>query len=470
MAYGATRIGNTNIAIDGNTINAANVNGNVTLIPNGTGKTILSGIALAGDADGDADHTINGTVVASALEIHTSGGTSMGGLSSHRLATSATLGAHIIGYKGRGATGAPLVVVNGDAVTRLVSAAFDGTDYELNAEIRMSVDGVPGNDDMPGRIGFFTTADGGVTPIEALRIDSSQNVDVLTSLVLSNLTATTVPYLGASKEMLSSAVTPTELGYVGGVTSAIQTQIDNIAVDWAVAAKTTTYTVTTSDYFLTGDTSGGAFSFTLPTAVGITGQVFVFKYIDTGFANALTIDGNGSETVGGSTTTTLDTLNESLRIVSDGANWIIVERVIPSVWTDYTPGCVWSGTMSTNEAGWKRVGDSIIVRYSGTLNAAPTGNFAFDIPSGLTFDTAKMLDKYNYSTIKYGDWSGNGASTGYFGIMVYLDTNTLSGKYFDTSGTYQTPYNVSPTAPPTWASADEIFAISFPIPITGWNN
>lgn len=40
-----------------------------------------------------------------------------------------------------------------------------------------------------------------------------------TSLVVSGLTATTVPYLNASKVLTSSAVTPTELGYLAGVTA-----------------------------------------------------------------------------------------------------------------------------------------------------------------------------------------------------------------------------------------------------------
>lgn len=39
-------------------------------------------------------------------------------------------------------------------------------------------------------------------------------------------TATTVPYFDASKNLISSAVTPTELGYLSGVTSAIQTQLN----------------------------------------------------------------------------------------------------------------------------------------------------------------------------------------------------------------------------------------------------
>lgn len=40
-------------------------------------------------------------------------------------------------------------------------------------------------------------------------------------------TASTVPYLDASKNLISSAVTPTELGYLSGVTSAIQTQLNS---------------------------------------------------------------------------------------------------------------------------------------------------------------------------------------------------------------------------------------------------
>ncbi len=46
--------------------------------------------------------------------------------------------------------------------------------------------------------------------------------------LFADLTATTVPYLDASKKLQSSAVTPTELGYLSGVTSAIQTQINAI--------------------------------------------------------------------------------------------------------------------------------------------------------------------------------------------------------------------------------------------------
>ncbi len=45
-------------------------------------------------------------------------------------------------------------------------------------------------------------------------------------IIDSGLTANTVPYANDSKQLTSSAVTPTELGYVSGVTSSIQTQLN----------------------------------------------------------------------------------------------------------------------------------------------------------------------------------------------------------------------------------------------------
>lgn len=57
-------------------------------------------------------------------------------------------------------------------------------------------------------------------------VEASNNTSYV-NMIFNAQTASTVPYLNASKELVSSAVTPTELGYVSGVTSAIQTQINN---------------------------------------------------------------------------------------------------------------------------------------------------------------------------------------------------------------------------------------------------
>lgn len=67
------------------------------------------------------------------------------------------------------------------------------------------------------------------------------------SLTLSGTGADTVPYLDASKKLTSSSVTPTELGYVSGVTSAIQTQINGkepTQTKGSISTSTTGITIT----------------------------------------------------------------------------------------------------------------------------------------------------------------------------------------------------------------------------------
>ncbi len=55
----------------------------------------------------------------------------------------------------------------------------------------------------------------------------------------SQLTASTVPYLDASKNLVSSSVTPTELGYVSGTTSNLQAQINALTsgLSWKAAVR-----------------------------------------------------------------------------------------------------------------------------------------------------------------------------------------------------------------------------------------
>lgn len=55
------------------------------------------------------------------------------------------------------------------------------------------------------------------------------DVEFKSNMKLSNLTASTVPYLDSTKTLQSSVVTSTELGYVSGVTSSIQTQLNTKA-------------------------------------------------------------------------------------------------------------------------------------------------------------------------------------------------------------------------------------------------
>jgi len=89
-------------------------------------------------------------------------------------------GPNLLFSKSRVSTkGDTTVLLNGDQMGRLIFSGADGTDLQTTgASIEAEVDGVPGSNDMPGRIVFSTTANGESSPTERMRIDSDGNVGI----------------------------------------------------------------------------------------------------------------------------------------------------------------------------------------------------------------------------------------------------------------------------------------------------
>lgn len=90
-----------------------------------------------------------------------------------------------------------------------------------------------------------------------------------------------------------------------------------------IAYAATTGGMTLSDsndaVIFTGNSSS---TFTLPAASGRTGKTFTtINMSDT--TSTMTIDGNGSETIGGSTTNVLNYKFDAIQFFSDGVNWLI---------------------------------------------------------------------------------------------------------------------------------------------------
>ena len=101
-------------------------------------------------------------------------------------------GPHLVFGKSRAgnATGST-IVQSGDRLGEIAFCGADGTDIDsFAAAIKAHVDGTPGANDMPGRLEFYTTGDGGSSAVERVRIDSNgriiQNYAALPS-VSSNL-------------------------------------------------------------------------------------------------------------------------------------------------------------------------------------------------------------------------------------------------------------------------------------------
>lgn len=95
-----------------------------------------------------------------------------------------------------------------------------------------------------------------------------------------------------------------------------------------IISKSGAYTATLTDDIIKGDTELGAFTITLPAAATALGKIYTFIRTGAG-ANALTIDGAGSEKIDGAeTNNTMDAEFDSLTIISDGTEWFIIARKI----------------------------------------------------------------------------------------------------------------------------------------------
>ena len=72
-------------------------------------------------------------------------------------------------------------VNSGDGIGGLIWRGSDGDEYIDTAALSVEVDGTPGNNDMPGRMMFFTTPDGTNSLVERMRIDNAGNVGIGTN-------------------------------------------------------------------------------------------------------------------------------------------------------------------------------------------------------------------------------------------------------------------------------------------------
>lgn len=90
------------------------------------------------------------------------------------------------------------------------------------------------------------------------------------------------------------------------------------------AAISSATTLTAAHHIVQCDPSSAAFTITLTAANTLgAGKVFVIKNATTS-TNAITVDGNGSETIDGDTTYAMTIPYGSITIYTDGSNWFII--------------------------------------------------------------------------------------------------------------------------------------------------
>lgn len=235
------------------------------------------------------------------------------------------------------------------------------------------------------------------------------------------------------------------------------------------ASQTGNVTLATTDYYVPCNANGGAFTVTLPAVSGNTGLTYVIKKTDSTL-NAVTIDGNGAETIEGAASTTLNTQYEAVTIVCDGSTWHIVDRKIPIVRIPYTP----TGSFVTNSsyAGqYWRTGDSICfeIKVSTSGGVGTPGALTITNPSGVTFDTAKIDEVSNNYIIGTGSVWDNSATTTYIAFPCYNSTTTLAVQIVDDAAAAVIAGVVTHANPITFAADDYITIQTMPLPVVGWN-
>ena len=83
--------------------------------------------------------------------------------------------------RSRGTESGKVIVNDDDKVGAIRGSGYDGANFQKLGQISFEVDGIPGANDMPGRIVFSTTLDGTTTLLERMRIDNNGNVGVGTN-------------------------------------------------------------------------------------------------------------------------------------------------------------------------------------------------------------------------------------------------------------------------------------------------
>ena len=180
----------------------------------------------------------------------------------------------------------PLATAANQRQVTLAGGGYDGTNSFASVRIQgFSSEAQVLASNRGGYLNFETTQSGTITLVERMRITDAGDIGI-------------------------------------GTTSPNSTLNVNGSLAQAYVAKTATYTATANDYLI--DCTANTFTVTLPTAVGITGRIY--EIVNSG-AGTITVATTSSQTFVNvtATPTTLSliaALAKSVRVMSNGANWI----------------------------------------------------------------------------------------------------------------------------------------------------
>jgi len=333
---------------------ASAVSGNVSLFDGTTGKLIKDGGTL-----GSAAFTTTSAFATAAQGALADSATQPGDAATTlNMATARLLGRSTAGA---GAV-EELVVGSGLSLSAGTLSATGGGTGDVVGPASAVSGGVALYDGTTGKL----IKDGGVLGTAAFTTVASLQPTITgaaTTITDANLTASRAVVSNASGKVAVSAVTDTELGYLSGTTSAVQTQLNAKAALITGGASSITLTNLTASRALVSDGSGKvAASSVTDTELG---------YVS-GVTSALQTQLNAKQPTitGGASSITLTNLTASRALVSDGSGKVAV------------------ATVTATELGYvSGVTSAIQTQFTGKAN---TGAIT---ATGITMNTARLLGR-----------------------------------------------------------------------------
>ncbi len=325
-----------------------------------------------------------------------------------------------------------------------IAEADNGKLYSIDSSggaITINLPEISGLSSLPYNIAFSLGTAGNTVTIN--RGGSSDTIEGSTSTTLT--AAGTGKQLAADTDGTPDNWTSLEFGTVAdGAISTVKLADDSVTRakiatggigNLSVTTKTAAYTITNSDDVILGDTSSAAFTLTLPSASTVgSGRVYIIKYIDSGTANSLTVDGDGSETIDGDTSVLLDVEGESLSVVSDGTNWRISDHYVPEIQVTGASNGGTSITANTTNIDFTEVSDTHGT-WNGTQFTAPKSG-VYHIEGFVNWSSPNSGAFYTYldaSSEKVSGFNGANASTRAFSWTGSLNKSQVWSLRSDTS-------------------------------------
>ena len=140
--------------------------------------TSSAGATFAGNAGiGTVNAPSNKNTVTPTLNVLGSGVAGAAQITRHTTVGGGGALLHLAGTRGSDVN-SYTILQDGDGIGTVAFQAADGNEFATAAQIVANVDGTPGDNDMPGRLSFQTTADGASSPTERIRITSAGIMEV----------------------------------------------------------------------------------------------------------------------------------------------------------------------------------------------------------------------------------------------------------------------------------------------------